>query len=80
MLGLSEQQIGCLHKCTCLSLQVPATALLDFGCALDQPGKEASTFSRTLAAVPKQMLAVTTSRIQSQMASTEPTDYSRNRR
>ncbi len=36
MLGLSKQLTGCRHERVGLGLQIPATALLDFGCALDQ--------------------------------------------
>jgi len=40
MLCFGEQLTGCLHERIGLGLQVAATALFDFGCALGQPGKE----------------------------------------
>jgi hypothetical protein len=64
--GLGDKRIG-------LGLQVPSAALLDFARALSQPGEKGTYFSRTLAAVPKKVSAVTSSPTQAQMASSELT-------
>jgi hypothetical protein len=42
MFALGEQMTGSLHECIGLGLQVPATALFDFGWA--SPAKKVSTF------------------------------------
>lgn len=69
MIDGGEQLIGCFDQGVRPGLQLPAAALSDLGCSLGQLSKEGATFARTLPAVPKQMFAVTSSRIQSQMAS-----------
>jgi len=49
-------------------LQFPSATLLDFGCPLSQLGKECVHPVTRLGAVAKQVFAVNSSRIQSQMA------------
>jgi len=44
MLSLDKQLTGCRHERIGLSLQVPPTALLDFGCAFGQTSKESIHF------------------------------------
>ena len=69
MLALREQLTGCLDERVGLGLQVPTTALLDFASVLGQSGEEGIDLLPHLGGRAKEVFAVTSSRIQSQMAS-----------
>jgi hypothetical protein len=73
MIRLGICPTGGDHQCIGLGLQIPATTLHNLCRTFSHPCKEASTFSHTLAAVavPTQVLAVTYSQTQPQIASSD---------
>ena len=69
MAGSGTRETGLGNECVGLGLQFPPTSLLDLCRAPGQANEETIYLPRTLVAVPKQVFAVTSSRTQSQMAS-----------
>src|SRR5947208_8326868 len=69
MVGWLEDGLNSRGERVGLGLENSATAAFDFVGPVGQPWKKAPTFSRTLALVPKQVLAVTSARTQPQMCS-----------